>query len=186
MLTSSVSADAKREFLICSFIGFSLFSEVALQLYCTYGISCLNSLRGEFAIAIVDEKQGVSHFVRDRFGIKPLYYAKHGGRWLFASEMKALFALGVPARWSIDHIAGSCSVWGQGPAFAGIQSVPPGHYATISKDGSLRLTRYWDASYPNCHVEEKRTTEEMIAGVRERLIDAVRVRMRRSDSPDER
>jgi asparagine synthase (glutamine-hydrolysing) len=157
-------------------------SEVPLAMYVQQGINMVRELRGEFAIAIVDENQGVCHFVRDRFGIKPLYYARHGGRWLFASEMKALFALGVPARWNVNNIAGCSQVWAQGPCFAGIQSVPPGHYATLTRDGHMRLTRYWDAEYGDRNVPDTRTDEEMIGGVRSRLIEAVRTRLR-SDVP---
>jgi asparagine synthase (glutamine-hydrolysing) len=157
-------------------------SEVALQLYLQHGISSMVSqLRGEFAIAINDERQGIFHAVRDRFGIKPLLYARHGGRWLFASEAKALFALGVPARWSIDHVTSYSHMWG-GSCFAGISSVPPGHYATVTHDGQLRLTRYWDSEYPDRNVPDLRTDHEMIEGVRSRLLDSVRVRLR-SDVP---
>ena len=62
----------------------------------------LHSLRGEFAFAIWDARDGQLFAARDRFGIKPLYYAVHDGTFYLASEVKALAALGVPLRWDRD------------------------------------------------------------------------------------
>ena len=56
-------------------------------------------LRGEFAFALWDGRDDTLFAARDRFGIKPLFYARHGGMLYLASEVKALFAAGVPARW---------------------------------------------------------------------------------------
>lgn len=157
-------------------------SEVALHAYALHGISMVRDLRGEFAITIVDDDQGVVHLIRDRFGIKPLYYARHENRWLVASEMKSLFALGLPVRWNLDNIAGSGQVWNQGPAFAGIKSVPPGCIVSILKNGEIRQTKYWDAEYADRHIEDTRSEAEMIDGVRTRLVESVRHRLR-SDVP---
>ena len=61
-----------------------------------------SELRGEFAFALWDGPNDTLFAARDRFGIKPLYYAHHGGTLYLASEVKALFAAGVPARWDRD------------------------------------------------------------------------------------
>ena len=74
-------------------------SEIALHLYEEHGPGCLAHLRGEFALALWDGRSDRLFAARDRFGIKPLYYAEHGGALVLASEAKALFAAGVPARW---------------------------------------------------------------------------------------
>ena len=74
-------------------------SEIALHLYEDLGAHCLHQLRGEFAIVLWDSVNRTIFAARDRFGIKPLFYAPHDGALYFASEVKALFAAGVPALW---------------------------------------------------------------------------------------
>ena len=76
-------------------------SEIALHLYEDYGTACLRHLRGEFAFVLWDGPNDTLFAARDRFGIKPLYYTTYRGTLYLASEIKALFAAGVPARW--DH-----------------------------------------------------------------------------------
>jgi asparagine synthetase B (glutamine-hydrolysing) len=66
------------------------------------GTQCLHRLRGEFAFVLWDESNQLLFAARDRFGIKPLFYAMVGDTLYFASEVKALFAAGVPARWDRD------------------------------------------------------------------------------------
>src|ERR1700745_1175310 len=74
-------------------------SEIALHLYEELGADCLHQLRGEFALEIWDGVNRQISAARARFGIKPLFYALHEGTLYLASEVKALFAAGVPARW---------------------------------------------------------------------------------------
>ena len=74
-------------------------SEIALHLYEDFGAQCLHHLRGEFAFALWDEPNQTLFAARDRFGIKPLFYVVRNGTVVLASEAKALFAAGVPARW---------------------------------------------------------------------------------------
>ena len=82
-------------------------SEIALHLYEDVGLQCVHRLRGEFAIVLWDERNRTLVAVRDRFGIKPLFYAWHDGALYLASEVKALFAAGVPARWDTDAVSHS-------------------------------------------------------------------------------
>ncbi len=74
-------------------------SEIALHLYEELGTGCLEQLRGEFAFMLWDGRTDQLFAARDRFGIKPLYYAWRGDVLVLASEAKALFAAGIPARW---------------------------------------------------------------------------------------
>src|SRR6478736_6766014 len=74
-------------------------SEIALHLYEDLGSQCLHRLRGEFAFVLWDETNRTIFAARDRFGIKPLFYAFYRETLYFASEVKALFAAGVPAKW---------------------------------------------------------------------------------------
>jgi asparagine synthase (glutamine-hydrolysing) len=77
-------------------------SEIALHLYEDLGVHCLHRLRGEFAFVVWDEIHCQLFAARDRFGIKPLFYAFHNNTLYIASEVKALFAAGVPARWDVE------------------------------------------------------------------------------------
>ena len=79
-------------------------SEIALHLYLREGMNLGRHLRGEFAALIADRRSGAMLAIRDRFGIKPLFYAVHEGNVYFASEIKALLALGVPARWNHEAV----------------------------------------------------------------------------------
>src|SRR6188768_3033664 len=79
-------------------------SEIALHLYEDLGLHSVHRLRGEFALVIWDERVRKLFAVRDRFGVKPLFYAVHDGTLFIASEMKALFAAGVPARWDRETL----------------------------------------------------------------------------------
>jgi asparagine synthase (glutamine-hydrolysing) len=155
-------------------------SEIALQLYDKLGPDCLHQLRGEFAFVIADRRRRCLFAARDRFGVKPLYYAVHRGDVLIASEIKALFELGVPARW--DEAAYFAECHGVRPAhrtlFAGIYAVPPGCYL-IARDGSVNIHSYWDLEFPDREqlARDRRSDLEVAAGLRELLDQAVAERM---------
>ncbi len=155
-------------------------SEIALHLYKREGIGMLQYLRGEFAGVIADPKSNSLVAFRDRFGIKPLFYAVHNGEVLFASEIKALLAMGVPARW--DYNAAYQDVFLSRPhehsLFAGIRSVPPGHYA-IAQDGIVVIYPYWEQDFPLQQdlIKDQRTDNEIIEEFRAVLSDAVRQRL---------
>lgn len=125
-------------------------SEIVLHLYEEYGPQCLHHLRGEFALALWDERNRLLFVARDRFGIKPLFYARHGGNLYFASEAKALFAAGVPARWDLEsvfqfhHLLNPLQ---DRTLFEGVHQIPPGHYALVT-EGQFQLLKYWDFDYP--------------------------------------
>ncbi|ORX88592.1 asparagine synthetase [Basidiobolus meristosporus CBS 931.73] len=157
-------------------------SEIALHLYEEYGYSFLEHLRGEFALCLWDTKRSIFLAARDRFGIKPLYYANKDGRLYIASEIKAFPPLGLKMAWDIDSIVQGGPITDMRTPFAGISKIPPGHYITTTLSGTFRVERYWDADYPDKRVKDPRSIEEMIEGVRSRLVEAVRQRLR-SDVP---
>jgi asparagine synthase (glutamine-hydrolysing) len=154
-------------------------SEIALHLYEDFGAQCVHQLRGEFALVIWDERNQTLFAARDRFGIKPLYYAEVGGTLYLASEIKALFAVGVPARWDSEAMYQRLIVGHQldRTLFAGVRQVPPGHYLTVSAQG-MRLLQYWDFDYPRAEDVRSRPIEESIERVRAALSEAVRLRLR--------
>jgi asparagine synthase (glutamine-hydrolysing) len=156
-------------------------SEIALHLYEDHGTDCLRHLRGEFAFALWDGRERQLFAARDRFGIKPLYYAQRDGVLYLASEAKALFAAGIPARW--DRSAFFQALHHYAPPmnrslFEGVCQVPAGHYLTASGD-RFQVVRYWDFDYPRA--EEHRATggdAEYADRFREALDEAVRLRLR--------
>ncbi len=154
-------------------------SEIALHLYEDLGADCVKHLRGEFAFTIWDERKQRLFACRDRFGVKPLYYGFHNGDLYLASEMKALFAAGLPARWDPESVYFGIGLRGADRTpFQGIRSVPPGHYLTADRDG-VRVIQYWDVDYPAGLGESSAMSEqEYIDGIRSTLTEAVRLRLR--------
>ena len=112
-------------------------SEIALHLYDERGMQAASELRGEFAVIIADERQQAMIAIRDRFGIKPLYYSIVNGEVFFASEIKALLAMGVPAAWDLEGATGGAGRSHEKTEFAGISTVPQGCYA-IARHGEER------------------------------------------------
>ena len=124
-------------------------SEIALHLYEESGVRSLERLRGEFAIVLWDSTRRTLFAARDRFGIKPLFYASHNDTLFLASEAKALFAAGVPARWAPEAIydAGGFGGPQRRTLFHGVFQIPPGHYM-VATETEIRVTKYWDFDYP--------------------------------------
>jgi asparagine synthase (glutamine-hydrolysing) len=153
-------------------------SEIALHLYERRAMAAADQLRGEFAFVIADERSQTMVAVRDRFGVKPLYYAVVNGDVFFASEIKALLALGVPAAWDIGGVCGGFARPHEQTSFAGIRNLPPGHYA-IAKDGGVRIYPYWDWEIPTAEEMrlDDRSEEEVVSAFRDALTDAVRERL---------
>ena len=124
--------------------------EVVLPLAAALGPDFVHRLTGMFALALFESRPHRLTLVRDRLGIKPLYWARiEGGGILFASEIKALFASGLiePA---VDEAAVS-SYLGHGyvpaPAtlFAGVNKLPPGSMLVQEGEGEPTVSRYWRA-----------------------------------------
>jgi asparagine synthase (glutamine-hydrolysing) len=155
-------------------------SEIALHLYEKLGGDFVHRLRGEFAVVIADERRRCLVAVRDRFGIKPLYYTVLGGSVYVASEIKALLALGVPARWDADaFFAEVHTVRGADRTlFAGIYAVPPG-CVLLARDGRVEVRPYWDTQFPARSelAADERPEAEVVAGFRDVLEEAVDERL---------
>jgi asparagine synthase (glutamine-hydrolysing) len=153
-------------------------SEIALHLYHQRGTQVATELRGEFAVIIADEREQIMIAIRDRFGVKPLYYATINGNVYFASEIKALLALGVPARWDLEGATAGPSRSHEITEFAGIYSVPQGSYA-IAKDGNVRIYTYWDWEFPTAAEMkmDQRSEAEVVEEFREALQDSVKQRL---------
>jgi asparagine synthase (glutamine-hydrolysing) len=155
-------------------------SEIALHLYEEMGAGCLARLRGEFAFVLWDEKRRTLFAARDRFGIKPLFYAWHEDTLYLASEVKALFAAGVPARWDAESFYHRLTSAGpqDRTLFEGIRHIPPGHFMMATRD-ELRISQYWDFNFPEEHVPApSRSDDDWAAEFRDAFDEAVRIRLR--------
>lgn len=155
-------------------------SEIALHLYEERGIGCLSALRGEFAFVLWDGPRRTLIAVRDRFGVKPLFYAHVGSTLYLASEAKALFAAGVPAAWDAQTVYQSLHLAfdARRSLFEGVRQVPPAHVLVATAAG-VRLERYWDIPYPRRARSSPRPAEaETIHEVRSLVHEAVRLRLK--------
>jgi asparagine synthase (glutamine-hydrolysing) len=125
-------------------------SEVLLRLYMKKGISCLQYLRGMFAVAIWRRSDQSLFLARDRIGEKPLVYFHRNGIFAFASEIKALLTLSQIPR-EIDPIGlhhGLHYITTPAPysAFKHIRKLRPGSYMIVSQKG-ITTERYWRATF---------------------------------------
>lgn len=126
-------------------------SEVVVALYQKYGTPAfLDHLRGEFALCIYDERTRQFIAARDRYGIKPLFWTRDGGRILVAAEAKAFLGMGWKAQWDVKSIVEGGWNFDDRTLFKGVRNVAPGHYLTCNVDsGEIETGSYWDMEYRN-------------------------------------
>jgi asparagine synthase (glutamine-hydrolysing) len=124
-------------------------TEVLLRAYLEWGVDCLSRFRGMFAFALWDGRSRRLWLVRDRVGIKPLYYSQHHGRLVFASEIKALLQDPEQPRAvdedSLFHYLSFLTTPGPDTLFAGIRKLPAGSWLLADMDGQIEERRYWGA-----------------------------------------
>jgi asparagine synthase (glutamine-hydrolysing) len=154
-------------------------TEVIVHAFEEWGIDCLARFRGMFAIGIWDAGQRELWLIRDRIGIKPLYYSEHHGRIVFASEIKALLQDPQQER-AIDeealyHFLSFLTTPAPMTMFRGIRKLPAGNWMRIRADGSTTTSRYWDVldnTQPLINVSDEEIAERIV----EELRTAVRLR----------
>jgi asparagine synthase (glutamine-hydrolysing) len=124
-------------------------TECILASYEKFGDKCLDHFRGMYAFALWDERNRKLFCARDRFGIKPFYYAVVDNIFYFASEAKALlpFVDGIRTNESAfaEYMTFQYTI-GDKTLFDGIHQLMPGHSLTV-EDGKVNVQRYWDVSY---------------------------------------
>ncbi|MYN47374.1 asparagine synthase (glutamine-hydrolyzing) [Pseudoduganella sp. FT93W] len=155
-------------------------SEVILAAFRQWGMEAVQRFIGMFAIALWDSRTRRLHLLRDRLGVKPLYYGWDGQVLCFASELKALraFRHWTPA---IDRDAlGEYFQFGYINAprsiYQGIAKLEPGHWLELAEDGPPRLQRYWSV-LDACSQPLSGTEEELTAQLEALMTDAFRLRM---------
>ena len=159
-------------------------TEVILHLYEQYGNDFLLRLRGMFALAIYDQRQGHGKerllLARDHLGIKPLLYAEVGNRLIFASEIKALLACGLIKR-EVDPDALRLlltfgSINQPKTIIRGVNMLLPGHRLII-ENGNIRVERYWSLGVNRKPDAGKLPYNEQVEVMREALQESVRLQM---------
>jgi asparagine synthase (glutamine-hydrolysing) len=124
-------------------------TEAILHLYEEFGHDCISRLDGMFAFAIWDERRQSLFAARDRLGKKPLYYTVAGGRFLFASEIKALLQHPAVTRdldlTALDHFLTFSNTPAPLTLFRNIFKLPAAHWLVCQSDGTIRTERYWSA-----------------------------------------
>jgi asparagine synthase (glutamine-hydrolysing) len=151
-------------------------TEAILHAYQAWGLEAVHKLRGMFAFALWDSRRRLLWLVRDRIGIKPLYYHAADGRLVFASEIKAILEdRSVPRR--LDHQAlfdylGFEFVPAPATMFEDVRKLPAGHQL-IWQDGQISVSRYWDLSFEPRNGKLP-TIDEAAEQVQETLSECVR------------
>lgn len=158
-------------------------TEVMLAAYRKWGIAFVNKLKGMFAFALFDEQAQKMFLVRDRFGIKPLYYFKNDNCIAFASELKAILASGIVPK-NIDYTAfADYFVYRYIPSpktiWQNIHKVPPACYVEINTQNLQHTqTEYWQLVEGNNDANE----DELIEDVNKLLTNSV-MQHTRADVP---
>src|SRR5438093_3195697 len=151
-------------------------TETILHLYEEEGEGCVERLRGMFAFALWDRREGRLLLARDRLGIKPLYYALTDSELLFASEIKAILAAGsVRAQLNesvLPEYLATRFVSGERTFFRGVRKLLPGRTLTWSAGEGFRERRYWRP--PVQTFESLMDFRQQAGEVRARLETAVR------------
>lgn len=123
-------------------------TEVILHAFQEWGIDCLQRFRGMFAFGLWDAQSKALWLVRDRIGIKPLYYSLHNGRVTFASEIKALLEDPAQPRRvnqeALYHYLSFLTPPAPDTLFEGIRKLPAGSWLRIDRDGQVAECRYYD------------------------------------------
>lgn len=157
-------------------------TEVILYLYEREGADCVKRLSGMFAFAICDLRSGspTLFVARDHFGVKPFYYFHKGDRFAFASEIKALMQVpGIEGELDPESLHQYLTfLWVPDPKtmFRRILKLPAGHCATL-RNGELKLTQYWDLTFPAASQTYARSEQDLADEVRDRFRRSVEAQM---------
>jgi asparagine synthase (glutamine-hydrolysing) len=145
-------------------------TEVVLNAYRHWGKDCVNHFRGAFTFALWDSGTQELWLVRDRIGVKPLYYSQVNGDFAFGSEIKAILEYqGGPSavdEEALSHYLTFMVAPAPRTLFSGISKLPPGHSLTIRHDASSELKQWWDVwdhVNPLTTLSEEAITERLLA-----------------------
>ncbi|MBC8180150.1 asparagine synthase (glutamine-hydrolyzing) [candidate division KSB1 bacterium] len=160
-------------------------TESIIHGYEEWGDDVFRHLRGMFAFAIWDENRRRIILVRDRLGIKPLYYYHDGSRFIFASEIKAILSL-PDINKKVDeealyHYLTLAVTPTPMTMFRSVEKLEPGHIISIEMDGQIKKSKYWEPIITDDYIN-KLSEKDIIDKLREMLRESIRLRMM-SDVP---
>ncbi|KAL2760695.1 hypothetical protein ACRALDRAFT_1078690 [Sodiomyces alcalophilus JCM 7366] len=136
-------------------------SELVVALYKIYGApGFLEHLRGEFAFVLFDSREGSRRVIAARDPPRPSC------------------PMGWQPEWNVRAITDSGWMMDDRTVFKGVRKLMPGHWMEVTDEEGVEIHKYWDAEYADKTKPDPRTIDEMVLGVRERLVEAVRLRMR--------
>lgn len=153
-------------------------TEVILRAYERWGDRCVDHLRGMFAFAIWDSRKNALFVARDRFGIKPFYYAVVDKVFYFASEIKALIPFLSEVKTSSAGLRDYFSFQfclGNKTLFDGVEQLEAAHCGYVTRDMRVNTTRYWEVQY---QLDWNHTEKYFVEELRERFYDSIRLHMR--------
>ncbi|MDI6049089.1 asparagine synthase (glutamine-hydrolyzing) [Flavobacterium sp. XS2P24] len=152
-------------------------TEVLMKLFQLHGLKMLNRLNGMFAFAIWDKLEKKLTLVRDRMGVKPLYYSFYNETFYFASEQKALFTAGIPIKMAQDGLEEyifNRFVAGENTLYQNVKKVLPGHIMTIYEGGRNTTYKWWNLKK---EIQNQPEIKNPVEWFRETFDDSIKMRM---------
>ena len=152
-------------------------TEVLMKLFQLYGLKMLHRLNGMFAFAVWDTLEKKLTLVRDRMGVKPLYYSFYNETFYFASEQKALFTAGVPLKMAQDGLEEyvfNRFVAGENTLYLNVKKVLPGNSLIIEEGGKTIMENWWNLKK---EIQNHPEIKNPVEWFRETFDDSVKMRM---------
>lgn len=155
-------------------------SEILFHLLIRYGLEILNELNGMFAFCFINEAEKNFVLVRDRFGVKPLFYSLQPHGLYFASELEPLLEFGIEKEidaFSLNYYLRFGNIKPPGTIYKGVNKLEPGSLIQGSLENckSLKKERWYDL--PSTYREEKKTYSEVVEKIDSLILDATKIRM---------
>lgn len=149
-------------------------TEVILNSFIVWGTKCLEKFNGQFALAIYDRKNQTLFLARDRFGVRPLFYAHFNGKLFFSSSIKSILSNDFQGELNLEALNQAAHLWttvGKSTFVKGVFSVEPGCYMFVSKNKREEHCKYWDLQFsePDSHW----SSEDASEAVREAIANSV-------------
>lgn len=155
-------------------------TEVLLKAYEEWGIGCVHRLIGMFALALWDRNEKKLYLIRDRAGVKPLYYSRQNGLFLFGSELKALMKHpGFRKKLNLSALNSFLRygfISSPETIFENVHKLKPGHYLCVS-DNKTEEVKYWDVLDFYDKEPLKGTEEEIAEELEKILVDSFKYRL---------
>lgn len=157
-------------------------TEVLVHLYEEHGPECLKLLNGQFAFAIWDTEKRELFLARDRIGIRPLFYYHSKDKFLFASEIKAVFLDSSISReidlQALNQVFTCWTTITPKTIFKDIYELPPGYYMILKNNAIVEQKAFWTIPYHALGERYTRSFAEATEELRELMLDAIRLRLR--------